>query len=80
VGFAVQHDALFIVVADSKHFHHRAIGNLALAYESVDMVSEPGLSLTVYAAEPAFSTAQARALLASWAANPVEPATSPLLP
>jgi transcriptional regulator with XRE-family HTH domain len=65
--------------AGTKQFHHQAVGNLTLAYESVDMVAEPGLTLTVYAAEPASTTAQALALLASWAANPIEPATSPRL-
>ena len=38
--------------AGTKHFHHTVVGDLELAYESVDMVSEPGLTLTVYAAEP----------------------------
>jgi hypothetical protein len=32
------------------------------------MVSEPGLTLTIYAAEPASPTADALALLASWSA------------
>lgn len=56
--------------AGTKTFHHDIVGDLELAYESVDMVSEPGLSLTIYAAEPASPTAQALALLASWAAVP----------
>ena len=54
-----------------KHFHHPAVGDLDLAYESVDMVSEPGLTLTVYAADPASPTADALALLASWWATRV---------
>jgi hypothetical protein len=33
------------------------------------MVSEPGLTLTIYAAEPGSSTEHALALLASWAAT-----------
>ena len=45
------------------------VGNLELAYESVDMISEPGLTLTFYAAEPASRTAQALDLLASWTAD-----------
>ncbi|WP_375386804.1 helix-turn-helix transcriptional regulator [uncultured Amnibacterium sp.] len=53
-----------------KHFHHTVVGGLELAYESVDMVSEPGLSLTIYAAEPASPTAHALELLASWTAAP----------
>jgi transcriptional regulator with XRE-family HTH domain len=55
--------------AGTKHFHHTAVGDLHLAYESVDMVSEPGLTLTIYAAEPASPTADALVLLASWAAT-----------
>jgi transcriptional regulator with XRE-family HTH domain len=61
--------------AGTKHFHHEAVGELALAYESLDLVSEPGLNLTIYAAEPSSPTAQALALLASWAAT--EPAATP---
>jgi hypothetical protein len=56
--------------AGAKHFHHQVVGDLALAYESVDMISEPGLTLTLYAAEPGSSTAHALNLLASWAATP----------
>ena len=55
--------------AGAKAFHHRAVGELDLAYESMDMVSEPGLTLTLYAAEPGSRTAQALSLLASWAAT-----------
>jgi len=51
--------------AGTKPFHHTAVGDLDLAYESVDMLSEPGLTLTIYAAEPASRTAEALALLAS---------------
>jgi len=39
--------------AGAKTFHHKVVGDLELAYESVDMIFEPGLTLTVYAAEPA---------------------------
>jgi transcriptional regulator with XRE-family HTH domain len=57
--------------AGTKHFHHQVAGSLELAYESVDMISEPGLTLTIYAAEPASPTAHALAILASWAATQV---------
>ena len=56
--------------AGTKRFHHTVVGDLELAYESVDMVSEPGLTLTLYAAEPASPTAHALDLLASWATAP----------
>ena len=52
--------------AGIKHFHHTVVGNLELAYESVDMISDPGLTLTIYVAEPASPTAHALDLLASW--------------
>lgn len=55
--------------AGTKTFHHQVVGDLELAYESLEMISEPGLTLTVYAAEPGSSTAEALALLASWAAT-----------
>lgn len=49
----------------TKAFHHRAVGELELSYESMDMLSEPGLTMTIYAAEPASRTADALALLSS---------------
>lgn len=55
--------------AGTKHFHHTVVGNLELAYESVDMISDPGLTMTIYVAEPASATAHALDLLASWAAT-----------
>jgi transcriptional regulator with XRE-family HTH domain len=54
--------------AGTKQFHHHVVGDLTLAYESLDMVAEPGLTMTIYAAEPSSPTADALALLASWAA------------
>lgn len=55
--------------AGSKLFHHQVVGDLDLSYESVDMISDPGLSLTIYAAEPGSPSAQALDLLASWQAT-----------
>jgi transcriptional regulator with XRE-family HTH domain len=63
--------------AGTKHFRHHVVGDLELSYESVDMISEPGLTLTLYAAEPSSATAHALELLASWTANPVPNASSP---
>ena len=56
--------------AGIKHFHHTIVGHLELAYESVDMISDPGLTLTIYVAEPASPTAHALDLLASWDSAP----------
>jgi hypothetical protein len=55
--------------AGTKRFHHAVVGDLTLAYEGLEMVSEPGLNLTLYSAEPGSPTAHALALLASWAAT-----------
>jgi len=55
--------------AGVKSFHHTVVGNLELAYEGVDMIADPGLTMTVYVAEPASSTAHALDLLASWAST-----------
>jgi transcriptional regulator with XRE-family HTH domain len=65
--------------AGTKHFHHSDGGDLELAYESVDMIADPGLTLTLYAAEPGSATAHALDLLASWTATPDDTAV-PTLP
>ncbi len=53
----------------SKTFFHPVVGELTLAYEGLEMASEPGLTLTIYAAEPASKSEEALRLLASWAAT-----------
>jgi hypothetical protein len=50
-----------------KHYHHHVVGDLALSYLSSDLRAEPGLSMTIFTAEPGSATAEALALLASWA-------------
>ena len=52
-----------------KHFHHHIVGGLTVTYESLDLRAEPGLTMTIYTAEPDSPTAHALALLASWAAT-----------
>jgi hypothetical protein len=42
---------------------------MTLAYEGMEMESEPGLSITIYAAEPGSPSAERLRLLASWAAG-----------
>ncbi|MDX6255312.1 MAG: hypothetical protein QOJ11_1646 [Frankiales bacterium] len=59
--------------AGTKRFFHDAVGELVLAYESVDLNSEPGLTLTIYAAEPGSATAQNLQLLSAWWATVREP-------
>ena len=53
----------------TKSFHHHVVGDLEVAYETMDLRAEDGVSLTVYAAEPGSPSAQALQLLASWAAT-----------
>ncbi|GIG68818.1 transcriptional regulator [Phytomonospora endophytica] len=52
-----------------KNFHHPVVGDLTLAYEGLEMVVEPGLTLTIYAAEPGSPSAERLQLLASWSAG-----------
>ncbi|MEU2924122.1 helix-turn-helix transcriptional regulator [Streptomyces sp. NPDC007251] len=53
----------------TKRFHHPAVGALTLAFEGLEMAAEPGLTLTVYAAEPGSPSEERLRLLASWAAT-----------
>lgn len=53
----------------TKRFHHAAVGGLTLAFEGLDMAAEPGLTLTIYTAEPGSPSEEALRLLASWAAT-----------
>jgi hypothetical protein len=52
-----------------KHVHHHIVGDLTLAYESMDLRAEPDLTMTIYTAEPGSPTEDALRLLASWAAS-----------
>lgn len=55
--------------AGFKTFRHPIVGEMTLAYEGMDMEAEPGLSITIYAAEPRSDSAERMQLLASWAAS-----------
>lgn len=52
-----------------KRFHHPAVGELVLAFEGLEMTAEPGLTLTIYTAEPGSPSEEGLRLLASWAAT-----------
>ncbi|MET7959613.1 helix-turn-helix transcriptional regulator [Micromonospora zamorensis] len=52
-----------------KKYRHHIVGDLTLAYEGLEMAAEPGLTLTIYTAEPGSPSADALRLLASWAAS-----------
>jgi transcriptional regulator with XRE-family HTH domain len=60
-----------------KHVHHHLVGDLTLAYESLDLRAEPDLTLTIYTAEPGSPTEHALHLLASWAATEEPVTTNP---
>ncbi|MFC8226017.1 helix-turn-helix transcriptional regulator [Streptomyces sp. NPDC057287] len=63
----------------TKRFRHQAVGDLTLAYEGLDMAAEPGLTLTVYTAEPGSPSEDSLRLLASWTApQEASPPVSPL--
>ncbi|MEV5816078.1 helix-turn-helix transcriptional regulator [Streptomyces mutabilis] len=53
----------------TKRFHHHTVGDLTLAYEGLEMAAAPGLTLTVYTAEPGSASEEGLRLLASWAAT-----------
>ena len=52
-----------------KHMHHPVVGELILAYESLEITTEPGLRVNAYTAEPGSPAAEALSLLASWTAE-----------
>lgn len=53
----------------TKHFQHPVVGSLDLPFEALAVTSDSRLTLTAYAAAPGSSSADALALLASWAAT-----------
>ena len=53
----------------TKRFHHPVVGELILAYEGLEMAAEPGLTLTIYSAQPGSPSADRLQLLGSWAAS-----------
>ncbi|MFB7533422.1 helix-turn-helix transcriptional regulator [Streptomyces sp. NPDC056178] len=53
----------------TKNFHHEAVGDITLAYEGLEMAAEPGLTVTIYTAEPGSLSEEGLRLLASWAAT-----------
>ncbi|HEY7271495.1 MAG TPA: helix-turn-helix transcriptional regulator [Actinoplanes sp.] len=52
-----------------KHLRHPVVGDLTLAYESMELTADAGLRLNAYTAEPGTASADALTLLASWAAT-----------
>jgi transcriptional regulator with XRE-family HTH domain len=54
----------------TKVFRHPVVGELHLAFNTIPLPADPGLSLTVYTPEPNTGTDERLSLLASWAATP----------
>jgi hypothetical protein len=52
-----------------KNLHHPVIGDLTLAYESLDLTADQGLRLNAYSATPGSPDRDALDLLASWTAT-----------
>ncbi|GAA2760831.1 helix-turn-helix transcriptional regulator [Actinopolymorpha rutila] len=52
-----------------KRLRHPVVGQLDLNFESMELPSEPGLTLNVYTAAPGTPTADGLKVLASWAAT-----------
>jgi len=50
-----------------KRFHHPLVGDLTLAYESLQLPADPGLTMVTYSAEPGSPTESALRELANWA-------------
>jgi transcriptional regulator with XRE-family HTH domain len=55
--------------AGTKVFRHPVVGELELAYESMELAEDPGFTLTVYPAVPGSPSDERLRLLASWAAT-----------
>lgn len=60
----------------TKRFNHPVVGELTLAYETMQLVADSDLTLLAYTAEPRSKSAEALDLLASWAATPEEPSAT----
>jgi transcriptional regulator with XRE-family HTH domain len=52
-----------------KRFNHPVVGELELSFDRLEVAADPGLMIVAYTAEPGSRSAEAFALLASWAAT-----------
>ena len=59
----------------AKRFRHPLVGDLTVGFNAMELPADPGLTFTVYTAEPGSPSAEKLALLASWTAPPT--ATAP---
>ena len=52
-----------------KRFRHPVVGDLAVGFNAMEMPADPGLTLTMYTAEPGSASEEKLTLLASWGAS-----------
>jgi transcriptional regulator with XRE-family HTH domain len=64
----------------NKAINHPVVGRLDLMYDTLPIAQAPSLTMVVYTAAPGTPTADAIALLASWAATQNQPDTTTALP
>ncbi len=60
-----------------KSFNHPIVGELELSFNRLEVAADPGLMIVAYTAEPGTRSAEAFALLASWAATPEGSGSNP---
>jgi transcriptional regulator with XRE-family HTH domain len=53
----------------TKRFHHPLVGDLTLAYESLDLPADEGLTIVTYSAEPGSASETGLRELARWSAT-----------
>ncbi len=53
----------------TKRFRHPLVGELTLAYESLELPADPGLTIVTYSAEPGTASEAAMAELARWSST-----------
>lgn len=56
----------------SKRLRHPVVGELELSYEVMELSADPGVTISVYSAEPGSRSQEALDLLASWIITPEE--------
>ena len=71
-----KHDVRFHI-SGVKRFHHSQVGDLQLNYERLEVVFDTGLTIFTYTADPGTRSAEALALLGSWAATTAAEQQSP---
>lgn len=59
-----------------KRFRHPVVGELAVAFDGMDLPADQGLTMTVYTTEPGTPDEERMRLLATWAATELTPATA----